>query len=435
MSAPPEQEPSASQPTPEGPTPSSSSSSPPGTLPPLPLPTPPDLDAILRAATASNPALPPPHGRPVLKSPRPSMEKYDEKCWTRTKQTNARRALGREPQVTMYCYLNFRNSLSDLVPVPGTVNSFLARDVAPGSPDEVARTKAFKGKGKAVEGGDGEGEGPHWNWLDGRYIYIARGREAVARHMKEMGGVVVDGPVDEGRKGPKILRKSGEEEQVGAWGTIARIEERCERSEAQKMLPGKREEQVMRRAMGLDEDDSERLISLSSAYTSSLSRLHAHIIRIYSPGLNQLARLPSTFTDGTQAQMLDTVYTRLTDGSAFKFAGRLYDSFWTVQGQFAERRRKFMETEGKKIAEEERKYRERRGGASGYGGFGGGFGGVQPPVPPREKEKSVESGEGGAEGEGSPPKPPPGGKKGEPVVGPDGKLYPPGTKVIVCTVM
>ncbi|GAA5844987.1 hypothetical protein JCM11251_003172 [Rhodosporidiobolus azoricus] len=432
---------SSSQPDDSAATPSSSTSSPsspPGTLPPLPLPTPPDLDAILRAATYSGSALPHgdrPHGRPVLKSPRPSMERYDERCWTRTKQTNARRALGREPQVSMICYINFRNALSDLVPVPGMVNSFLARDVSPGSPDEVAKTKAIgKGKGKAVAGGEEEWAGPHWPWLDGRYIYVAKGREAVARHMKEMGGVAVDEtPEAQKVKGPRILRKSGEEQKVSAWETIARIEERCEKSEAQKLLPGKREERIMKRAMGLDEDESERLISLSTTYTSTISRLHAHILRIYTPGLIQLARLPSTFTDGTQTQMLDTVYTRLTDGSAFKFAGRLYESFWNVQEQLGERRKKRREEQ-----EQERRGNGGLGGSGGgFGGAGGGFGGIQPPVAsPRDPSRPVGQVEGGEAGGGEAgslsPQPP--GKESW-VPGPGGKFYPPGTKVISCTMM
>lgn len=150
----------------------------------------------------------------------------------------------------MFCYINFRNALADLVPVPGAPASFLARDATTDSPDAE---KAKKGKGKAPEHEDL----PDYRWpaLEGRYIYIARGRDAVARHMKEMGGVSVAEPVDGQATGPKIMRRSGEEEKMGAWDTIARIEERCEKLEAQKLLPGKREEQMLRRAMGLDEDE------------------------------------------------------------------------------------------------------------------------------------------------------------------------------------
>ncbi|GAA6032019.1 hypothetical protein JCM8097_003390 [Rhodosporidiobolus ruineniae] len=364
-----------------------------GSLPPFPpsaVP-PPDLDSILRAATVSG--VPAGHGRAVLRSPRPSLEKYDERCWIRSKQTNARRALGREPQVTMYCYLNFRNALSDLVPVPGSINAFLARDAAPGSPDEQhahhAAAVQGKGKGKAVEGAE-DLPAYRWPFLDGRYLYIARGREAVARHMKEMGGVAVDSsPVGEPH-GPRLMRKSGEEEKAGAWDTIARIEERCEKLEAQNMLPGKREERLLKKAMGLDEDDSERLISLSTAYYSSLQRLHAHVLRIYTPAFKQLARLPSTFTDGTQLQMLQTLGTRFTDGSAFNLAGRLYESFWNVQKQLEERRRRASGGGDGGV-----------GGMGGFGGLGGGFGGNQPPVPPAPpRDASPRAGEASSGGPG-----------------------------------
>ncbi|GAA6006664.1 hypothetical protein JCM10207_005011 [Rhodosporidiobolus poonsookiae] len=407
---------------PESQSPASPSSLPP--FPPIGAP-PPDLDSILRAATSA-PAHPQgiPVGRPVLRSPRPTMERYDERCWTRTRQTNARRALGREPQVTMYCYLNFRNSLADLVPVPGAPNAFLARDAHAST--SSAADPSGKGKGKEVVRAPEHEDLPayHWDFLDGRYLYIAKGREAVARHMKEMGGVAAGSTSAEGvEAGPKIMRKSGEEEKVGAWDTVARIEARCAKLEAERALPGKREERMLRRAMGLDEDDSERLISLSTAYSTSIQRLHAHILRIYTPVFKQLARLPSTFTDGTQLQMLDTVTTRLTDGSAFRFAGRLVESFGTVRGQLDERRKR---------ARDEKGPGEGEGGA--FGGFGG-FGGMQPPVPPSPSPPASEAGEsaGGKEGGEAPPPPP----RGKPVIGPDGKQYPPGTKVTVinCVVM
>ncbi|BGP12527.1 hypothetical protein JCM10213_007629 [Rhodosporidiobolus nylandii] len=391
-----------------------------GPLPPQPYPGAPPLDAILRAATAGARGHPP---QQAAVRDWPTMERYDEKCWTRTKQTNARRALGREPQTSMYCFLNFRNSLADLVPVPGSPNSFLARDVAPGAPDE----HSFKRKPKAPE----HEALPeyHWPWLDGRYVYVARGREAVMRHMKEMGGVAGEQAKDGVERGPMIMRKSGEEEKAGAWDTIGRIEERCERLEAEKMLPGKREEQLLRRALGLDEDDSERLISLSDYWSTSLRRLHAHILRIYTPAFTQLARLPSTFTDGTQLQMLDTVTTRLTDGSAYNLAGRLYQSFWTVQEQLGERR--------KRRIEQERNSRE-GGGFGGMGGFGG-FGGSQPPVPPPAAPRAAEPEQrnvGAEEGNASSAEAKPPGKE-DWIRGPGGKLYPPGTRFVpvACSVM
>jgi hypothetical protein len=117
---------------------------------------------------------------------------------------------------------------------------------------------------------------------------------------------------------------------------------------------------------------SERLISLSDAYSSTLQRLHAHLIRIYSPGLRNLARLPETFTDGTQTRMLDTVAGRLTDGSAVRLVGRMWDSLGSVRTQLEERRKRRGGGEGTGT-----------GGADGLGpGGGGGMGGSQPPLPP-----------------------------------------------------
>ncbi|BGP21572.1 hypothetical protein JCM10295v2_000447 [Rhodotorula toruloides] len=337
---------------------------PPGAAPPI------DLDSILR-----NAAPPSPHGPPVVRSPRPSAEKVDERCWTFSRQTNARRALGREAQATMYCYINMRNALADLIPVPGHPAAFLARDAAPGSPaaSEIGRVRSRREKRIKVVAGDHEVPDYHWRWLDGRYLYIARGREMIARHMLEMTGStkpdkgeVADELVEE--KGPmhgKVKRRlmpGADEERLGAWGTIQRIEERCAKTEAEQMLPGKREEVMLRRAMGFEPDGTERLVSLSNAFSDSLQRFHAHIVRIYSPGLRNLARLPQTFTDGTQTQMLDTVTTRLTDGSAFRLLGRMWESLGSVSAQLEERRK-------------------RRGGGSGDP-FAGGLGGSQPPLPP-----------------------------------------------------
>lgn len=222
-------------------------------MPPHPYPgSIPNLDAIIGGARGIAPTLPPPsHSRTaVLKSKRPTMEQVDERCWIRSRQTNARRALGREPAVSMYCYLNFRHSLADLVPVPGSPNSFIARDAAPGT--NASGSVDLKGKGKEVDKPEGLPD-YYWPRLDGRYLYIARGREAIARHMKEMGGVAAEPSGEEGAF--TVSRKSGDEEKVGAWNTIARIEERCEKLEAERALPGKRQEQMVKRAMGLDEDE------------------------------------------------------------------------------------------------------------------------------------------------------------------------------------
>jgi hypothetical protein len=305
----------------------------------------------------------------------------------------------------MYCYINMRNALADLIPVPGHPAAFLARDAAPGSPaaSETGQDPSRSQKRIKLVAGEHEVPDYHWRWLDGRYFYIARGREMVARHMLEMTGStrpdighMADELVEE--KGPmhgKVKRKlmpGVDEERLGAWGTIRRIEERCAKAEAERMLPGKREENMLRRAMGFEPEGcvafvvfvlqalrlndasvvasitrlnarrSERIVSLSDAFSDTLQRFHAHIVRIYSPGLRNLARLPQTFTDGTQAQMLDTVTTRLTDGSAFRLLGRMWESLGSVSAQLEERRK-------------------RRGGG-GDDPFAGGFGGSQPPLPP-----------------------------------------------------
>lgn len=58
----------------------------------IPPPSAPDLSALLRGALPPQPGLPP-HGNrhPVVKSARPTSEQVDERCWTFTKQTNAKR--------------------------------------------------------------------------------------------------------------------------------------------------------------------------------------------------------------------------------------------------------------------------------------------------------------------------------------------------------
>lgn len=225
-------------------------------------------------------------------------ERYDERCWTSTRQTNARRALGRDPQVSMYCYINMRNALEDLVPVPGHPTAFLARDAGP-TPDHLP---AVRRKGAKSDRPEGVPE-YHWPWLDGRFVYVARGRDNVARHMREMGGVAdaprlasaaardkveASAPAIKGDDGAPALDQGAaaedpkapspsarrrrtslqhgatpaaaaaaaavEGERVGAWETIQRIEDRVEKQEADKLLPGKREERILRRAMGFEDD-------------------------------------------------------------------------------------------------------------------------------------------------------------------------------------
>lgn len=83
----------------------------------------------------------------------------------------------------------------------------------------------------------------------------------------------------------------------------------------------------------------EKLIDLSTLYSTSLQSIHRHVVKIYSPFFRNLARLPETFRDGTQLRMLDQVQTKLTDGSAFALVGRLYGSTVEVVKKLEEKRK------------------------------------------------------------------------------------------------
>ena len=197
---------------------------------------------------------------------------------------HTRRALGREPQTTMYCYLNLRNVIADLVPVPGAHNAFLARDAPPGSPAAVEAERKLKERTmRKVAPPLAADETPtpryHWPWLDGRYLYIATGRTNVARHMVEMGGAAtpqddsqegatrptpaaaaaVGGPATEPEPKPaarprrrSLPTPTLDEGKLGAWDMLKRIEDRVEKAEAERAQPGKREEELMRRALGFE---------------------------------------------------------------------------------------------------------------------------------------------------------------------------------------
>jgi uncharacterized membrane protein YgcG len=102
------------------------------------------------------------------------------------------------------------------------------------------------------------------------------------------------------------------------------------------------------------------MVNLSTVYSNSLRRFHTHLHRIYSPVFNNLARLPTTFTDGTQEQMLRTIGTRLTDGSALKLAERMYNSTCEVVKTLRERSSGGSSSGGS------------TGGGGSLGGLGGG---------------------------------------------------------------
>ncbi|GAA5956082.1 hypothetical protein JCM21900_002589, partial [Sporobolomyces salmonicolor] len=358
--------------------PLSPSASAPTPLPPPPFPPPStDVDALLRSLSPPHA----PHARPVVRSAKPTRELVDERCWIRSRQSNARRALGHEPSVTMYCYLNFRHALSDLVPVPGHPNAFLARDAPPPPAPSLSADAASHVKTVTLtsphSGHEPELPKYHWPALDGRYLYIAKGRQAVARHLAEMGGAKIEAVEveNEGEGRDKSKAKAPLEGKVSAWRVIRQIEARCDAAKQEREQPGRREQEAMKRALGIveEEQNSERLIHLSTLYSTTLQRLHAHTLRIYAPVLSSLSRLPSTYTDGTQARMLDTVLTRLADGSGFALAGRMWESLGTVHKELEERRR-------------QKRDNERRGGP-GAGFDGGAFGGTQPPVPPVDSRR------------------------------------------------
>ena len=117
---------------------------------------------------------------------------------------------------------------------------------------------------------------------------------------------------------------------------------------------------------------SESLTSISSLYSTTLQRFHSHLLRIYSPLITSLTILPKTFQDGTQSELLSTVFGRLTDGSAFVLGERMVNSLGKVGQELKERR--------------EKRDQESRG--SGSGGSGSvppvdvGLGGQQPRLTP-----------------------------------------------------
>ncbi|KAK4055278.1 hypothetical protein OIV83_000561 [Microbotryomycetes sp. JL201] len=304
-----------------------------------------ELEAILNSA----PAVP-----IQVRPPKSTPERPDERCWTTTRQTNARRALGRPPQTTMYCYINWRHAISDLIPVPGMPGAFIAREsrkptTTSGKHDHSMRTTGPPSSSAPVSLPDNL-PAYHWPWLDGRYLYIARGSTAVKRHLDDMHGAH-DG---------KHTTKS-----------IDRLYDRCVKQRIER--DNNRKQTKQRQLLGIDDpasEDYERLISLSSAYSTSLQRMHAHIQRIYGPAFRNLGRLPETFTDGTQKRMLDSCIEKLTDGSAFKLVDRLWDSTKRVTTTLYERK----------------KNRDESDKGKGDGGAGppviGSGGPVLPPLPP-----------------------------------------------------
>lgn len=152
--------------------------------------------------------------------------------------------------MTAYCYINFKNSLSSLTLVPGTPNAFLAKDAPSTLP--VSDEELSNGPGKlrtvtlkSSRTGEKEIELPkyHWEPLDGRYWYVAKGRENVERHFTEMG--------DLSKIEKEEGREDGKEGNVNSWKMIRRIQERIVKTQEENSIPGKREERQVKKALGI----------------------------------------------------------------------------------------------------------------------------------------------------------------------------------------
>lgn len=133
-------------------------------------PTSKELEAILHS---SNP-------RPRATQER--QEVIDERCYSSCRQTNARRALGREPSCYSLCYINFRNHINALIPVPNHPGTFLA------AMDSPSTSKITTTQKTSIDSEASVVPKYHWKGLDGRYLYYASGRDKVSEHLIEMAG-------------------------------------------------------------------------------------------------------------------------------------------------------------------------------------------------------------------------------------------------------
>ncbi|KAM0755434.1 hypothetical protein T439DRAFT_320122 [Meredithblackwellia eburnea MCA 4105] len=270
-----------------------------------PLPTQEELEEILRRAASASVQ----NQQPLTIPVRPTKERRDERCWQWSSQTNARRALKQDPKAKMLCFINLRNEIAEMTPVPGqppgvyfvkdkikTVPSTLELDPSLQSTSSNETPSVLPGPRRY-----------HVPFLENRYIYFATGRETIARHMIEMGT---------------------------EWKGIESIQQRIKENEAAAHKSAKEDyEERMRKALNGQEDETETLYHLSASWSNTFTRFENHLVRIYGPGFRALARLPSTFTDGTQSQMLDLVVGKLTDGSAFTLLGRMSGSLREVGGR------------------------------------------------------------------------------------------------------
>lgn len=111
-----------------------------------------------------------------------------------------------------------------MIPVPGRPGTFLA-EPAPPLPEPILDHPP------APPGVDLPAY--HWPWLDGRYIYYARGRANIDRHAREMAS--------------------------GDWlGTLEQIEDRIEDAEEEYSTKQAIEHRGLQRAMGLPDPRAEK---------------------------------------------------------------------------------------------------------------------------------------------------------------------------------
>ena len=238
----------------------------------------------------------------------------------------------------------------------------------------------------------------HWPFLDGRYFYFARGTPAVERHLREMATRGVDAILAaQSRVAERDQIKQQRIEELRA--ALASARRGGHASVPRAALPpgtagssgnpsgnlggmtssspsGAHPHGMggIASSLGLDgagqlgahvdfnREPRERVYPLSALWSDTWRRAHRHILRIYSPVFRNLARLPETYTDGTQERMAKQMYEKFTDGSAL----RLLESMAQSLGRVV------------KFIEQRRNADNDSSSSSGPGGSGGG----PPPLPP-----------------------------------------------------
>lgn len=155
--------------------------------------------------------------------------------------------------------MNFRHAIGDLVPVIGLPGAYIARDQSPAALAAAASADKKK-KHASNRSGSGSSESHaaaaaterdpripayHWPALDGRYLYIARGKTAVRRHLDDAGGEEYTEENEAGEIKTKRRRATPIEE----------IEARCERNRVEREATER--ERRRKRFMGLEDDHEE----------------------------------------------------------------------------------------------------------------------------------------------------------------------------------